>query len=76
MLGSGSSGFCYNKIFKEMKIGILALQGAFQEHFNVLMKISKKSNELNQFEVCLIKLEKELETCDGIILPGGESTVS
>lgn len=51
-----------------MAIGILALQGAFQEHAIVLEKLSvpykfiKKLSDLNS-------------ATDGLILPGGESTV-
>jgi len=50
-----------------MIIGILALQGAFVEHKEILDKLN--------IESILIKKEEEIQTCDGIILPGGESTV-
>lgn len=49
-----------------MKIGILALQGAFQEHKNIL-------DSLN-IDNCLVKTKEQLKDIDGIILPGGEST--
>lgn len=49
-----------------MKIGILALQGAFLEHKNIL--------DFLKIESCLIKTKEQLEDIDGIILPGGEST--
>ena len=49
-----------------MKIGILALQGAFQEHKNIL-------DSLN-IDNCLEKTKEKLKDIDGIILPGGEST--
>ena len=49
-----------------MKIGILALQGAFQEHKNIL-------DSLN-IDNCLVKTKEQLKYIDGIILPGGEST--
>lgn len=49
-----------------MKIGILALQGAFQEHKNILDSLNVDN--------CLIKTKEQLEDIDGIILPGGEST--
>lgn len=49
-----------------MKIGILALQGAFLEHQKIL-------NNLN-VENILVKTAEDLENIDGIILPGGEST--
>lgn len=49
-----------------MKIGILALQGAFQEHKNILDSLNVDN--------CLLKTKEQLEDLDGIILPGGEST--
>ena len=49
-----------------MKIGILALQGAFLEHKNILDSL--------KVDNCLVKTKEQLEDIDGIILPGGEST--
>ena len=49
-----------------MKIGILALQGAFLEHKKMLDKLGATS--------IYIKEKSQLEEVDGIILPGGEST--
>lgn len=49
-----------------MKVGILALQGAFREHKEIL-------DSLN-IENCYVKTLEDLEGIDGIILPGGEST--
>jgi 5'-phosphate synthase pdxT subunit len=51
-----------------MKIGVLALQGAFIEHIHMLDKLHVESFEIRQ--------KKELNSAlDGIIIPGGESTV-
>ena len=50
-----------------MKIGILALQGAFREHEEMLYKINP---EIKCIE---IRQKNDLEKIDGIILPGGES---
>ncbi|CAM3493942.1 pyridoxal 5'-phosphate synthase glutaminase subunit PdxT [Pseudostreptobacillus hongkongensis] len=51
-----------------MKIGILALQGAFIEHKYMLDKLGVESFEIRQ--------KKDLENnMDGLILPGGESSV-
>jgi 5'-phosphate synthase pdxT subunit len=50
-----------------MIIGILALQGAFIEHKYILDKLHVKN--------IFIKKPQQIELCDGIILPGGESTV-
>ncbi len=51
-----------------MKIGVLALQGAFIEHIHALQKLGVETVELRQ----LADLEQPL---DGLVLPGGESTV-
>lgn len=52
---------------KNCTIGILALQGDFFEHENVLDKIGIKTKRVTQPD--------DLTTINGIILPGGESTV-
>eukprot|EP00924_Labyrinthula_sp_SR-Ha-C_P005948 augustus_masked-scaffold_14-processed-gene-10.0-mRNA-1 protein AED:0.02 eAED:0.03 QI:0/-1/0/1/-1/1/1/0/225 len=53
-----------------MKIGVLALQGAFREHINVL----KSLNTEKQLDVVEVRLPEELVDLDGLIIPGGEST--
>ena len=51
-----------------MQIGVLALQGAFIEHEKMLARLGISSFEIRQ--------EKDLDTpFDGLIIPGGESTV-
>lgn len=49
-----------------MKIGVLALQGAFKEHIKVLEKLGIDGIE--------VRKKEDLENIDGIIFPGGEST--
>jgi 5'-phosphate synthase pdxT subunit len=49
-----------------MKIGVLALQGAFKEHVSVLRKLGVEAVE--------VRLPEQLEGLDGLIIPGGEST--
>lgn len=49
-----------------MLIGVLALQGAFIEHINILKKCKIDAIE--------IKKPEQLDLIDGLILPGGEST--
>ncbi len=49
-----------------MKIGVLALQGAFIEHVGVLERLGVESP--------LVRLPRELDGLDGLIIPGGEST--
>ena len=50
----------------EVKVGVLALQGAFIEHEKALARIGVEPVE--------VRLPGELEGLDGLILPGGEST--
>ncbi|MCE2983788.1 MAG: pyridoxal 5'-phosphate synthase glutaminase subunit PdxT [Parachlamydia sp.] len=50
-----------------MLVGILALQGDFSKHQEMLTKLNVRSK--------LVKKKEDLAECDGLILPGGESTV-
>lgn len=50
-----------------MQIGVLAVQGAFIEHIHMLVKLGVSCVELRQ--------RSDLSGIDGLILPGGESTV-
>jgi 5'-phosphate synthase pdxT subunit len=49
-----------------MKIGVLALQGAFIEHIKILRELGVEAVE--------VRLPQDLEGLDGLIIPGGEST--
>ena len=49
-----------------MRVGVLALQGDFQEHLDILKKIDVASVP--------VKLPEDLENIDRLIIPGGEST--
>lgn len=49
-----------------MKIGVLALQGAFVEHLYMLQRLGVEGVE--------VRLPHELSRLDGLIIPGGEST--
>jgi 5'-phosphate synthase pdxT subunit len=49
-----------------MKIGVLALQGDFIEHEQMLHRLG--------VEVVEVRLPRDLNDLDGIIMPGGEST--
>jgi 5'-phosphate synthase pdxT subunit len=49
-----------------MKIGVLALQGAFREHLETLDSIG--------VEGVAVRLPADLDDVSGLILPGGEST--
>ncbi len=48
------------------KIGVLACQGAFAEHIAILSQL-----DVDAFAV---RLPREIEGLDGLIIPGGEST--
>lgn len=49
-----------------VRIGVLALQGAFIEHEQALARLGVESREVRQ--------RKHLDGIDGLIIPGGEST--
>ncbi|HEX6513342.1 MAG TPA: pyridoxal 5'-phosphate synthase glutaminase subunit PdxT [Chloroflexota bacterium] len=51
---------------KSVKVGVLALQGAFIEHVQRLRELGVEAVEVRKPE--------ELEGLDGLIIPGGEST--
>ncbi|MBQ8017844.1 MAG: pyridoxal 5'-phosphate synthase glutaminase subunit PdxT [Methanobrevibacter sp.] len=56
-----------------VKIGILNLQGAVSEHFEITKK-AVENLEL-EIEVEPVRYSEDVKTCDGIIISGGESTV-
>ncbi len=49
-----------------LRIGVLALQGAFREHINMLAQLGVDADE--------VRLAEQLPELDGLIIPGGEST--
>ena len=49
-----------------MKIGVLALQGAFAEHLTILRNL--------EVDTTPVRLPHQLVGLDGLIIPGGEST--
>ena len=53
-----------------MKIGILALQGAFEEHAKVLDKLGVASVQIRNLD----DFQQVQSDLSGLILPGGEST--
>jgi 5'-phosphate synthase pdxT subunit len=50
----------------KMRVGVLALQGAFREHRKVLEQLG--------CDVVEVRKLSDLETIQGLIIPGGEST--
>ena len=51
---------------KQLRIGVLALQGNFREHAAVLRRARRRAIEVRQPE--------QLDGLDGLVVPGGEST--
>ena len=49
-----------------MRIGVLALQGAFIEHIAKLRELGVRAHE--------VRLPRDMHGLDGLIIPGGEST--
>ncbi|HEY7835509.1 MAG TPA: pyridoxal 5'-phosphate synthase glutaminase subunit PdxT [Ktedonobacterales bacterium] len=49
------------------RIGVLALQGDFREHFRAVERLGAAAHA--------VRLPEQLEDVDGLIVPGGESTV-
>jgi 5'-phosphate synthase pdxT subunit len=50
-----------------MTVGVLALQGDFREHATVLRSLGS--------DVVLVRRPEELAVVDGLVIPGGESSV-
>lgn len=49
-----------------MRIGVLAIQGDYAKHRSILLDL--------KVEAPLVREKTELAICDGLIIPGGEST--
>jgi 5'-phosphate synthase pdxT subunit len=51
---------------RQVKLGVLALQGAFAEHVAILRRLGADAVE--------VRTPAQIEWLDGLVLPGGEST--
>ncbi len=49
-----------------VRIGVLALQGDFREHIRMVEQLGESAHA--------IRLPRDLDDVDGLIIPGGEST--
>ena len=62
----------------DVTVGVLALQGAFNEHVQLLRQASKilaaKDTTKRNWLFKEVRTESELYSCDALIIPGGEST--
>jgi 5'-phosphate synthase pdxT subunit len=54
------------RVERSLRIGVLALQGAFREHLRALRKLGAEAVE--------VRLPEQLDGLDGLVIPGGEST--
>lgn len=61
---------------KDITIGVLALQGAFYEHVKLLRQaiVEVTLDQGATWKVVEVRTPQELEDCDALIIPGGEST--
>jgi 5'-phosphate synthase pdxT subunit len=71
MPGSAEAAHCppnldFALVERPVKVGVLALQGAFREHTRSLRRLGA--------EVVEIRKPADLEGLDGLVVPGGEST--
>lgn len=60
-------------------IGVLALQGAFSEHLQLLRKAfatieAGEGSTRVEWKDIEVRTEEQLSKCDALIVPGGEST--
>ncbi|KAF2733766.1 SNO glutamine amidotransferase [Polyplosphaeria fusca] len=62
----------------DVAVGVLALQGAFSEHLQLLRRaaLDLKTQEHVDLKWTFIEVRTphELDQCDGLVIPGGEST--
>lgn len=62
------------QVSARLRIGVLAVQGAFIEHEQILTKLGVETVEIRQKSDLVSGAESD-RPFDGLILPGGESTV-
>lgn len=61
-------------------VGVLALQGGFQEHIDLVRKAAAAlasapaPSPAPEIVAVEVRTEEELRRCDALIIPGGEST--
>ncbi|CAE7608727.1 PDX2 [Symbiodinium pilosum] len=53
-------------------LGILALQGAFEEHEAMFKRLP--AHLVDRLNIIQVRKMEELDTCDALVIPGGEST--
>ena len=58
----------------EIKAGVLALQGDVSEHLDAFDRTLDSIEDITNYEVFALKRPEEVESCQAIAIPGGEST--
>jgi 5'-phosphate synthase pdxT subunit len=53
-------------------IGVLSLQGAVSEHLAAMNRVFKEEKQTGQ--AVLVRQPRDIDACDALIIPGGEST--
>lgn len=62
---------------KPVTLGVLALQGAFREHITYFKSVIQQSEEKYSsysINIIAVRTKEELENCDALVIPGGESS--
>ena len=57
---------------KKATLGILALQGAFEEHEAMFKRLP--AHLTDRLHIMQVRKMQELDACDALVIPGGEST--
>lgn len=60
--------------WRTIRLGVLALQGDFREHMQMLRRLAAEMEGALALELREIRLPQELADLNGLIIPGGEST--
>ncbi|KAF6225225.1 hypothetical protein HO133_010422 [Letharia lupina] len=65
-----------HQMTRNIVVGVLALQGAFYEHLKLLQRAFREVaiGQDEGWEFVEVRTAQELERCDALIIPGGEST--
>lgn len=59
---------------RQIIVGVLALQGAFIEHIQYFNQAITLESYKYDFKFIEVKTKPQLDSCDGLVIPGGEST--
>lgn len=57
-----------------MRIGVLALQGGYDAHLRALAEVIAARGDAGAHAAVPVRTAAEVAACDGLVLPGGEST--